>query len=327
MKVLFAYQKLASFVEKDLRILQEVHVVRECHFRGIRDLPGLFQGVWWSDVTFSWFGKLHAFFSVLFSKLLGKKSVVVAGGDDVAKVPEIGYGLFASRWKKWCALFVFKYADLILCVSESNRAETLSNARADPRKVKMLYHGFNVRTFRLMSEVQKEDIVLTVGRVTAETIYIKGLKLFVQSAHYLPDREFVLIGPWGDGTIDKLKKIAPKNVTFAGGVYGDELIRMYSKAKVYVQTSMHESFGCSVAEAMLCECVPVVSRYGALPEVVGDCGLYVDNLEPEEVAMRIEQALHSGLGVRARERIMRLFPLDKRRDELLAVLKELNSVK
>jgi hypothetical protein len=79
MKILFGHQEMSSFVEKDLRILEQAHEVREYRFRGVRDLPGLVQNVMWCDITFSWFGKLHAFYAVLFSKLLRKVSHV---GDE-----------------------------------------------------------------------------------------------------------------------------------------------------------------------------------------------------------------------------------------------------
>lgn len=331
MRILFVHQGLVPFIEKDLRILEQAHEVRECYFPGYhagwlrvaKNVLHLFRGVLWCDVTFSWSGKLHAFFAVLFSKILGKKSVVVSGGDDVARIPETSVGIFNFWWKKCFALFVFKYAALILCTSDFNRDETLKNARADTRKIKLIYHGFELDEFRRMPNIKKEDIAITVGIVKSTNTYIKGLRFFVESAQFLPDREFIVVGPWVDAAIEDLKRIAPRNVVFTGGLYWDDLIRMYNRAKVYVQVSIYESFGCSVAEAMLCECVPVVSRRGALPEVVDDCGLYIDNLEPQELAQKIEQALDSVLGLRARERIMTLFPLEKRKCKLLAAVDEL----
>lgn len=325
MNILFVHQGLTSFVQKDLEILQSAHEVRDLRFRDPGDLPALISGARWADLTFSWFGKLHAFFAVLFSRLLGKKAAVVAGGDDVAYEPEIGYGMFSYWWKRWCPLFVFRHADLILSVSEYNRRETLVNARADPGKVKLLYHGFDAQKWARADGRPKESLALTVGRVTVETFLTKGLELFVQSAAHLSELPFLLVGPWQDEAIDRLRAIAPLNVTFTGGLYGADLVRAYSQSKVYVQVSVHESFGCSVAEAMLCECVPVVSRRAALPEVVGDCGFYVDELTPEAVAAQIEEALRSDLGPRAREQIVREFPLEKRRQGLLAAVDEVMS--
>lgn len=317
MKILFIYQSLISFVEKDRDILKEENEIREICFNSIVDIYTLIKNIIWCDITFSWFGKLHAFFAVLFSKLLLKKAIVVAGGDDVANETDINYGMFAYWWKKWCPLFVFKQADLVLAVSQYNLRETIENARAKQRKVKLLYHGFDEIKFGLMPGIEKKQVVITVGGVDWERLVRKGYERFVRCAAYLPAVKFVLIGQWHDYSIDHLRKLAPDNVIFTGRVSDMELLKWFSQAKVYVQVSMHEAFGCSLAEAMLCECVPVVSRNAALPEVVGNCGFYVDELTPEVEAVQIEKALASDLGESARERIVRKFPLEKRRKSLL----------
>ena len=322
MKILFVHQGLSSFVKKDLEILQSVHIVRQVRFCGINDIAKLLIGVKWCDLTFSWFGKLHAFWAVLFSKLLKKKSIVVAGGDDVACVPEIGYGMFSYWRKKWCPLFVFRYADLVLPVSRFNEKETLLNARADPERTKMVYHGFSDNFFKKEPSVKKEDIVITIGSVSKEAEIIKGLRLFIDSAKFLPDTRFLLVGPDKDGTLQELKNISSKNVELLGGIYGEGLVNLCNKSKVYVQVSLRESFGCSLAEAMLCECIPVVSRNAAIPEVVGDTGVYVDELMPESVAEKIKYALTllEDYGKNARSQIIKKFPLSKRRKQILEVV-------
>lgn len=325
MRILFVYQAPMTFVLKDLKILQGEHEVRPVRFRGLHDTPALVSGSIWADATFSWFGKLHSVFALLFSKVLGKKDVIVAGGDDVACEPEINYGMFAYWWKKWCPLFVFRYADLILSVSEFNRWETIHNAKANPAKVKLLYHGFDAAKWCAADGSAKDDLVLTVARVTDETLRKKGLDLFVRSAEQLPDIPFAIVGPWQGPAITRLRDIAPPNVTFTGGLFGEALVRVYSRAKVYVQASMHESFGCSLAEAMLCECVPVVSRRAALPEVVGKSGYYVDHLTPEGLGEQIRAALLAppSRGKQARQRIQTMFPLETRREQLLGAVAEL----
>lgn len=332
-RILFIHQKLEPYVLKDLNILREEHDVRECEFIGvtktnplrlIRDTILLFRGVLWADVTFSWFGKLHAFLGVLFSKGLGKKSVVVAGGDDVAKhrVGNKPYGLCAHPIHRWFAYFTFKWADSVLSVSQFNLQETLRNARVDPAKTKMIYHGFDGQVFQKESGVTKEPAVVTIGNVDYENYYRKGLKLFLEAARHAPDVPFFLVGarfgPKGDDTMDRLQVVAPDNLRFTGRLSKQELTSLLSRAMVYVQASEHEAFGCSLAEAMLCECVPVVSRTTALPEVAGDCGVYLDEPSPAELAAKIRQALQQPeAGVRARRRVLEHFPLSRRREELL----------
>ena len=325
MKILFIHPGRASWVERDIEILKLCGQVQEFYFKGLVDIVSLWLSIRKCDMTFSWFSKLHAFFAVLFSKILGKKSIVVAGGDDVAYEPEIGYGMFSSWWKKWCPLFVFKYADLILPVSKNTLYEAVYNSKADLKVMKLIYHGFDHNKFKPIPGINKEQIVITVGGVDWERYYRKGYEWFVKSAAYLPEVQFALIGKWHDEAIDYLRQLAPDNVEFTGWVSDKELLRWFSRAKVYVQASIHEGFGCSVAEAMLCECIPVVSNKAALPEVVGDCGFYVDDLNPENVAREINKAISASnvLGKKASERIKTVFPLEKRKMELLEIIDSL----
>lgn len=94
---------------------------------------------------------------------------------------------------------------------------------------------------------------------------------------------------------------------------------------VYAQLSAYESFGMALAEAMQCGCVPVVTRRGALPEVVGDAGWYVPYGDPDATAQAIREALNApdAASRAARHRITDRFPLDRRRHALVDALRAL----
>lgn len=326
LKILFVCQDWQSFVQKDFDILREAYPTRGIRFRGVRDFPSLWRGVLWSDLTYSWFGKLHAFFALLFSKILGKKAVVVAGGDDVAKwiVAKKPYGLCAHPLKRWFAYFIFQNADLVVTVSKFNTAEAIHNAGADPAKTRLIYHGFDGHRFKWQEGKRERKAVITVAHISMENYHRKGLKLFVEAASLLPECHFYLVGPSIDRSIDLLKQRAPPNLSFLGASYNSDLVELLSKAAVYVQASEWESFGCSLAEAMLCECVPVVFNGTALPEVVGGSGFFINRLTPEALAAGIRLAQQNPqVGQAARARIVTTFPLEKRRQELLAVVASL----
>jgi len=145
----------------------------------------------------------------------------------------------------------------------------------------------------------------------------------VRCAKYLPDIPFILVGKHQDKDCVKyLKEIASSNVTFPGYLPFEELLSYYRRAKVYVQASLHESFGISLGEAMSCECIPVVTRKTALPEVVGNTGFYVPYGNPRSTAKAIEEALNatSGAGRKARQRIKDLFSLQKRKEKLMKII-------
>jgi len=157
-------------------------------------------------------------------------------------------------------------------------------------------------------------MVLTVGNVDQSNLQRKGHEPFVRTAALLPDVSFVLVGNWKDDAIEHLRSIATPNVTFTGWLSDETLLDYYRKAAVYVQASLHEGFGLSVAEAMLAGCVPVVNRAGSLPEVTGESGIFVDAPEPAVLAQAIEKALAYPDAARGliRQRILERSPMQKR---------------
>ncbi|MBI4329422.1 MAG: glycosyltransferase family 4 protein [Chloroflexi bacterium] len=321
MKVLYLHQSLLPFVERDMGILRETHEVRELHFRGLRDLPLLWAGVRWADVVYTWFASLHAFFGVLFARRLGKKSVVVAGGWDVGRMPT---GMLYDWRKAWCPRYVVSHADLTLFVSRANQEEALAKLGSQVKRWEMVYHGFEGDRFAPMAGVGREPSVLMVSGVSWYYFHHKRLDLLLEVARRLPDLRFSLAGAWIDQTIKRLRREAPPNVEFLGYVPNEELPRLYSKAAVYFQPSSWESFGAALAEAMLCECVPVVSRAGSLPEVVGECGIYAEQTA-DSLAAAIQEALrHPELGHAARRRILKEFPFEARRDRVLELVRKVS---
>lgn len=271
-------------------------------------------------VYFSWWGtSLH---TVLFAKLFGGKSVIVAGGHEVAYVPEIPYGVFATTTlKKHIVRFVLQTADVVLPVSEVTRRGVLQHAT--PKRLKVIHNG--VDTAKCRPEGRKENIVLTVGTISQTTTKVKGLETFVRSAEYLPDTQFVLIGQHKDkDSLEHLRTISPSNVRIHNSKPFEELLGYFRRAKVYVQVSLHESFGVALTEAMACECVPVVTRKAELPEVVGDTGYYVPYNDPKATAEAIAEALGSpNKGRKARNRVKERFTLQKRKENLLEAINAL----
>ena len=92
-KILFVCPTFLSFLQNDLDILRRFFDVRVAHYQGKKKLPKFvietLKDVLWSNLSFSWFADVHAFAAVLFSKIFRRKSIVVVGGYEVAKVQGI----------------------------------------------------------------------------------------------------------------------------------------------------------------------------------------------------------------------------------------------
>ena len=310
-----------SFVRKDLEILKSAHEVEaEFNYReAVQNLWKNYRGIRRADIVFYWFGSLHFLPSVILAKLLRKKIVVVSGGYEVVDLPNIAYGNMRGGLKAFFVRYILGLADRIISVSESNRRETIENAGIDPSKIDMVYHGFDPGH---ELAAPKEDLVITVGMVSWTNLKRKGLEDFVRVAKHFPEVPFKLIGRWADDSYKFLEKIAPPNVEMLGFIDESALSELLSRAKVYVQASRHEGFGCAVAEAMLHKCIPVVNNVYALPEVVGDCGYLTAAGDEADLMSKIRKALDSDdtPGERARRRIVEKFPLDKRARSLLDII-------
>jgi glycosyltransferase involved in cell wall biosynthesis len=163
-----------------------------------------------------------------------------------------------------------------------------------------------------------------VGAIDRTTLVQKGQIPFVETARLLPDVRFTFVGKWLDGSVKRLRARAGDQVRFTGWLSDQDLHAAYRRAAVYVQASRHEGFGLAVAEAMLAGCVPVVMNVTAMPEVVGDAGVFIESQEPEAVADGVRRALELGPDAarRARERILSEFPMERRRDGILSVVED-----
>ena len=324
MKIYFVHQGFLSFVKKDLEILKKKYKVKAVNnFNStLSKIPENLLGVLWCDVVFCWFGGPRFIVPIMFGRLFRKKVVIVAGGYDVVRLPEIGYGNMRGGLIAWVQRKLFRFAHNIICISESNRKEAIHNAGIPAEKITMIYHGFYPPK---ESKNEKEHIVITVGRVSKRNLLRKGLWSFIEAAKSFPDIPFLMIGSVDDGIKERLKNVLPPNLTLTGYVSDKELEDYFSRSKVYVQASAHEGFGCSVAEAMLYECVPVVSDCFALPEVVGDAGFLVKSGDLEDLKAKIALALGDlgELGRKASQRIRRKFSLEARRAALLNLIESL----
>ena len=318
LKIAFIYYFYSSFVKQDYKILSKHFDVIEVNYRNIWDIFKISKGILKSDLCFSWFVSGHTFLAVLFSIIFRKKSIIIAGGGEVAPYIQSTLGWHKKIYMK----FALKYADLVLPVSEIISDE-ISRRWVEPKRMEVVYNGIDTEKFKPTSENANLSMqVLTVASGSGR-VNVKGLDVLIKTATYLPKTNFIILG-LSEIDITTLKSLNPtKNIVFVGPLSHEKLIKYYQRIKVYCQLSYHESFGMALAESMACGCVPVVTDKGALPEVVGDTGFYVPYGDPRAAAEAIEKALNSNKGKEARERIKNMFAIEKRSEKLIELINEL----
>ncbi len=321
-RILFVYYRLSSFVRCDLEILKRHFDVKSLQipsFRNPLNILRLFVNILHVDLVYTWFADTNAFFTVIFSMFLRKKSIVVVGGYDAAYVPEINYGIFLNRWRRILVKFVYKHVDLIIVVDLSLKNDILKNTGLKiTDKIKVVPTGYDANKWR-PDAGSKENLVITVGAVNWSNLKRKGFETFIKAAKHFSGVKFILIGSHQDDSICYLKSITPSNVDFPGFVSEKELLRFYQRAKVYCQLSRYEGLPNSLCEAMLCECIPVGTRFCGIPTAILDTGFYVPYGDVEATVKAIKKALNCGneKGKAARERIKKYFSIKTREKKLI----------
>src|SRR2546422_6628574 len=310
-RVLFVYPFPATFIQRDMDVLQTFCDVRPLLFNRRSQYPTLLKSILSADIVYCWFALPFAAVAAIVARAVGRKVIVVAGGWDVARIPEIGYGRLLSKRGLAIARVSLGSPDLVLAFSEHSKTTIREVAPRSP--VRLAYLGVDAELFH---PTEKEDLVVTVAQVSRENVRRKGLRTLVDAAKEVPDARFIIVGRHLDDAVDELRTVGPSNVRFIGEVSDTDLREILGRARVYVQASYTEGFGVALAEAMASGCVPVVTRRGAIPEVVGDTGLYVDYGDPHELAHAIREGLHSQLGARARARVLDRFTIARRLDAL-----------
>ncbi len=312
MGVAGASGRMAPFQSVDFDLLTGLGFEVEALGWNGRPVGALIRGARRADVVYCWSISDHAFVA----SIVARRLVCVVGGYEFAAVPECNYGNML-RWRQ--RLFtrrVWRKADALLYVDPSLMAEATA-AFGSPGRGHYLPTGYDA-AYWTPADGFRRRAVLTVGVApSVDYLRLKGIDLFLEAAKRMPDVEFHLAGELPPNYT------VGSNVTVHGWVERDDLRELYRTSLVYAQLSRHEGLPNALCEAMLCGCVPVGSAVNGIPRAIGDAGFLVDR-EPSNVVRGIRLALSrpelSGL---ARERIVREFPLERRREGLRALLAKL----
>ena len=289
------------------------------------------------DLYFSWWAS-GSILPLIKARLSKKPIIVVAGGneamyyrDSVSRAPS---GYLATPWYKKIATRVcLRFAQRVLTVSKFMEADTKSLGARSPITV---YNSVNTNIFTI-SNISR-SYVTSIFNLEDSTIKIKRGDIYIKSIPYIlkefPDQKFIIIGSKQNG-YQKLKQLVVdlginKSVDFIGSIDNSHVCNWLQSSRVYVQISDTETFGVAVAEAMSCGTPVVVSRRGALPELVGDCGIFVDHNDPKSVAngiiglLRLPEKERDKIGLNGRARIVNNFTYEARKERIEEIIKTLD---
>jgi glycosyltransferase involved in cell wall biosynthesis len=205
----------------------------------------------------------------------------------------------------------------VIVPSESSKRDVVREFKVDPERIDTILLGVDDR-FVPPTEPRVPGRILAMASADAP---LKGISVLLEAFAKLVverDLELVLVTkPKEGGVTEKLidKLGIAERVSFANGLTDDELVALMGSAELACVPSLYEGFSLPTAELMACETPLVVSRAGAIPEVVGPDGLCADVVEPGDVgqlttalaALLDDPARRAEMGAAGRRRVKELF--------------------
>jgi glycogen synthase len=175
-------------------------------------------------------------------------------------------------------------ADKIIAVSHFTKRIIVEKYGINPEKVDVVHNAVYP-----ISEGQKRQIVLFLGRLTIQ----KGAEFFLKAAQkvkdFEPDAKFVVagIGDMLPRLITQAIDLGISNkVIFTGRLTDEEVKHLYGISSVYVMPSVSEPFGITALEATSAGTPTIASKTAGVSEALSNC-LKVDFWDTDEMANKI----------------------------------------
>jgi glycosyltransferase involved in cell wall biosynthesis len=303
-----------EFYAQDIQILKDLgfEVQIATHPSELRSADFYF--VWW----WTW-----AIFPLTFARLY-RRPTLITGTFDVKDFNKKPF------WHRKLIRHALKHADANVFVSQMEYKQIPKQFQTGCPS----YAPHIVDTGRYKPNgIRSESMVLSVGWLESGNSFRKGMLEIIQAAPLIhrdhPDVLFIIAGEKGTD-YQALKRVvrdlgAEPYVKFPGLVSAAQKIRLMQSCALYLQPSRFEGFGLAILESMSCGAAVVTTPVGAVPEVVGDTGVYVDGLSPESIANQVsrllnDRTLRMKLGEHARRRAETVFPYARRMSDLNTVI-------
>ena len=276
----------------------------------------------------------------IFGKLPGRPVYIILGGTDCVSFPDLKYGSLRKPLLKTCIKWSYQLCTRLIPVDHSLVVQDYSYYEKAiypkqgfryffPRLTTphtVIYNGFDSDFWRPDPTVNRiGNSFITVGTISSETRYIlKGIDLVYLLAMEFPQSDFTIIGV-SESMRNRLPTLPP-NLELQPFLSSEMIRKRFSGAEFYLQLSISEGFPNALCEAMLCECIPIVSNVGAMPFIIHSSGIVILRRDSEQIRNAVMSLLavapdkRDALGKSARERIITNFALSGREGALIDLI-------
>lgn len=218
-------------------------------------------------------------------------------------------------------------ADGIIAISEHTKRDLIKIFNINSNKIKVIYHGSNLKKETKKIDLPKRYILFTGSR----SLY-KNFDLFIEAVSNLLQKDKKLYLVCTGKEFDKNEKNKLKKLNIDDKVYqilanDNEMYTIYHNAECFVFPSLYEGFGIPILEAWESECPIALSNTSCFPEITSDAGEYFNPQDKESIKKAVENIIYNPkrkreLVEKGKERLKN-FSWDKTYQETLDFYKEI----
>lgn len=348
-RILYCYPRISTFIQRDLDGLAAKFEVAahafnaplawKLPFRLIHQLFWLLLNQAWKRDCICHFSGYHA----LLPTWLCRRTFIILAGSDCASIPAIHYGNHSRKMMGWATRKAAAHATRLLPVHASLMRRTQAYSTKAPSEQGLLAFGPRIRSpwtvipygfdaqFWNPGQGYGRDPVRFIcvpgaASPTNRLHMLKGVDLVLKMAARMVSARFSIVGVADpDAYTD-----APQNVEFHDRVDAVTLRELYRKASFHLQLSLSEGMPNALCEAMLCGCIPLVSKISSMPDIVEGIGFVLDRDAPAMGATLIQKMLALTAAERdlrskaARNRIAQEYTMSQRLNALTSVLQDVS---
>lgn len=205
--------------------------------------------------------------------------------------------------------YAAKHSKYIFTVSMHAKNDIEQHYHVPSDKVVVVYNAVNSNYIKLESQKInsfmlrrqfgiKNDYILSVCNLQPRKNLVRLIKAYrILKEKTNCQEQLVIVGKkaWMFSDILKEALDGENDIIFTDYINSDDLVRIYNDAKIFIYPSFFEGFGLPPLEAMACGTPVAVADATALPEVVGDAGLYFNPFNEEEMACVMQKMLNDAV--------------------------------
>lgn len=260
----------------------------------LQRLPTLLWGRW--DCLFGSWGYPDAVAVAAIARLTGRPMIAKVHGSDVNVFTQE-----PARRRQIC--WALGRSAHVVAVSQA-LATRLVELGVDGRRIAVLYNGVDPSRFypvpqpqarRELGYAEEDRIILFVGNVQASKGCMELVQAFAKLRQRVPRLKLVFVGagPQQKALASECSSFGmADDVTFAGRLAHDQIVRWFGAADVFCLPSHAEGVPNVVLEAMACGTPVVATRVGGIPEVLP---AYAGVMVPPKNVDALDEALFTAL--------------------------------